>query len=305
MSNRGLQLGFNQGNPFILHASPGKYNINGLDGKLSTTGGSGGTPAFFQNFDALPTGNTSALDNWGACQVDNAQNFSSPNSYKNHAVLGSGSFGCSKVLAAGTSTPTQGDEVWFRTRLYFPTGFDFTSAGGGGDALKFLRIDSGPAGNGHGSHIDWYLRGGTATAAGTFDFILEGVASWLYGSGPTPIPSGIVRNSWYTIECYYKLHSVASSAIIRLWVNGLLICDTSANLPSGVPQRATLNSATDVVGNASNVNCAGFMFVTYWNPPLAPATQDAWVDDFTVYCSNINGRPNATDAHGNVYIGMA
>lgn len=266
---------------------------------------SSGTPTFFQNFDSSTVGTSSALDNWGACTVDNTQSFSSPNSYKCHGVAGSGAFGASKVMASNTSRPAQGDEVWFRVRCFFPVGFNFTGTGGGGDAIKFLRIDTGPVGSNTHSHIDWYLRAANATNAGYFDFIVEGSAqNWMFGVAPTPVPTQIVRGQWYTIETYYKLNATGTSAIVRLWINGTLVVDTSANLPIGVTKMATLANATYVIDNATNVNSAGLMFITYWNVQL-PATQDCWIDDFTVYCSNVNGPPSAHDAAGNAFIGMS
>lgn len=254
-----------------------------------------GTPAFFQNFELNATLNT-----WPVSAQSTAQSYSPTHSGRIDITAASTAPGGAANALSTSVQPTQGDEVWFRVRTFFPLGFDFTAS----PHLKFLRIDTGTvAGSGHGSHIDWYVRSGGPSAVGYFDFILEGVASWLYGGGsPTPLPTGIIRGQWQTWEVYYKLHSNAANAIIRMWRDGTLICDTSAGIPATTPTRATLNASTDIIGG-NNGLAGGFMHVTYWNGG-SPATQSWYIDDFTVYTS-LTGRPTATDASGNTYIGTA
>lgn len=287
---------------YRIAAVDGAGNVSAQATAISVTTLPGaGTPALFLNFDSLTVGSSSGLGTVGGAipTVDNAQSFSGANSAK--TTIASGAF-----FAGGYRTVTvqctQGDEVWFRFRTFFPTGFNFQAPGNG--HLKFMRIDTGPTSGASHSHLDWYLAAGSGTAAGFWDFILEGSAqSWLFGGTPTtPVPTGIVRNVWQTWEGYYKLHTVAASAIIRLWRDGVRIVDTSANIPSGVAARSTLNNATDVAGFDAGGNGGGFMMSTYWNGG-SPANQSWWIDDFTIYTSK-TGAPANVDSSGNPFIGM-
>lgn len=269
-------------------------HVIGSGGSVLAQGGGIGTPAFFQNFDALTPGSGDTL-NGQSGTVDNTVSYSSPNSTKSTIASGAFNFGWANALPI-TNQPAEGNEIWFRFRTFFPTGFDFTSS----PHLKFIRIDTGTTPNGHGSHIDWYILNGGSTAVGYFDFIYEGVNSWLFGgAAPTPVPTGIIRNQWQTWEVYYYLSSVASTAIIRFWRDGTLICDTSNNIPSGVGQRSTINSGYIVGGN--NGTAQGEMIITYWNGGSS-ATQSGNCDDFTVYTS-LTGDPVNRDANGNLFIG--
>jgi hypothetical protein len=254
----------------------------------------GGSPLVFFDFD---TGGVPFNGYNDGASIQTTQAYSGTKSCRISVTSASTLGGISQYTPG--YTPTEGDEVWFRIRTFFPAGFDFSAS----PKLKFLRIDTGSAPDGHGSHLDWYILNADGTNAGYFNWILEGVASWLWTDNPTtPLATGIVRDTWQTWEVYYKLHSSAGSAAIRLWRDGVLICDTTANLPSGTPTRATLNGSTHIIGN-SPVFQQGYMHVTYWNGG-APATESWYVDDFTVYTS-LSGLPSAFDAAGNRYIGMS
>lgn len=262
-----------------------------------------GTPALFQNFDSLTVGSSPPFSGIGTAIVDNAQSFSPPNSMRCDTTKGSFDLGISSCI---TQTVGVGAEVWHRFRIFFPLGFNFTAKGGGSaTALKFFRIDTGTSPAGHGSHIDWYLFDGNATGVGTFDWIYEGAGSgpsaWAFGGGGnTPIPSQIVRGQWITMERYEFLGSTAASAISRLWINGTLVCDTSANIPNGVPRHINL-VAGNVIGPTSQ-GAQGFAFCTYVNG-ASPATQSCWIDSWAIYTTVTTGPPTAIDAHGNVFIG--
>lgn len=334
--SRGLRIGFNQ-SPTTLVASPGKYGylaspgnvitttghssflLSAAEGGYSYTGkaatltqgtGGVGTPAYFNNFDSLTNGSSAPFNTFNFATVSNAQSFDSPNSVVSAVTKSSDSFGGGIALSTSIN-PTVGDEVWFRIRTFFPAGFNFTAKGGGSaTALKFMRIDTSPtsAATDH-SHIDWYLFDGNATSVGTFDWIYEGSAKggpgnlgWLFGGGGagTGISSGIIRGQWQTWEVYYKLAVTGSAAIIRFWRDGTLICDTSANIPASVPQLPTIITGNSIYGAFGNPG--GFMWSTYWNGG-SPVSQSAYCDDFTIYTS-LTGRPTATDANGNTFIGI-
>lgn len=274
---------------------------------VNSSGGFG-TPAYFNNFDALTPGATAPFNTFNFATVSNAQSYDAPNSVISTVSNGSFNFGGAYALSTSIN-PTVGNEVWFRIRLFFPTGFNFTAGGGpAANALKFMRIDTMPTSSSSDhSHIDWYLLGGNSTSVGGFDWIYEGSPSggpggtgWLFGGGSsTALPSGIIRNQWQTWEVYYKLETTGAASIIRFWRDGTLICDTSANIPSGVAQLPTIITGNSIYGAFGNPG--GFMWSTYWNGG-SPATQSAYCDDFTIYTS-LTGAPTATDSHGNVFIG--
>jgi hypothetical protein len=264
--------------------------------------GGGGTafvPSYRQNFDALTVGNSPGFNAFDFTTVSNAQSYSAPNSTVTTIASGATAVGFAQCLST-SEQPAEGNQVWFRIRTFFPTGFNFQAPGG--QHLKFMRIDTGlPANSGHGSHIDWYIFNGGVNNGGDFDWIYEGQSTWMFGGGgSTALPTGIVTGQWQTWEVYYRLSSVASTAIIRLWRNGTLICDTSANLPSGVTQLSTINSGYIVGGN--NSIAAGFMHVTYWNGG-APQTQSWYIDDVVINTS-LNAIPTQRDAAGNPFLGL-
>jgi len=187
---------------------------------------------------------------------------------------------------------TQGDEIWVRFRTFFPTGYDFSVS----TSLKFLRVDQGAnsgVNRGHGAHIDYYLQSANDTDVGFWNFIQEDIQSWMFAGAERP-PSGIIRNTWQTWNFYLLLHSVASSARVRLWCDETLIIDSNT--------RATLGAATNEVGSIADGNCQGVMFMTYWNGG-SPQAQSCYLDDWAI-STNISGAPTATDGAGNPWIGL-
>jgi hypothetical protein len=257
-----------------------------------------GIPAFSAGFDSLTPGAGDGLNVQGGI-VSNAQSYSAPNSSQATIAQGAFSAGFSQALPL-TNQPAEGNEVWHRIRTFFPTGFSFQAPGGA--HLKFLRIDTGLASSsGHGFHIDWYIFNGGVNAGGDFDWIYEGQNVWQFGgAGSTALPTGIVTGAWQTWERYELLSATAGTATSRLWRNGTLIYDTSANLPVGVTRLANLNTSYIVGGN--NGTAQGFMNITYWNGG-APQAQSWYIDDLTIYTS-LTGAPTSRDAAGNTYIGI-
>ncbi|MFO1394706.1 MAG: hypothetical protein U1F09_13155 [Steroidobacteraceae bacterium] len=249
------------------------------------------TPEISADFET-GSGPPAWFDTYGGGSTTTEQAYSGTKSLK--LTVNSGQFDVPWLAGKPTNRLGQGDEIWARFRTYFPAGYNFSA----GPHLKFFRIDVGsPASGGHGAHLDWYIRSGVspnqadATGVGVFDFIQEEIQSWLYDTDA--LPTGIVRGQWQTWNFYYKLHSVASSARIRLWRDNTLLVDTNA--------RATLGSSTTVVGCKTDGNAQGIMVVTYWNGG-APATQSFYLDDFVVATSA--SPPASTDSGGRIWIGV-
>lgn len=175
----------------------------------------------------------------------------------------------------------RGDELWFRVRTFFPTGFDYYSHSGGG-RLKFLRFSTLNAKTGKSEgYNDIYIdKKGSSTP---FKFIFEGENRWANVGKSSHWPS---FDLWETYEFYVKFDAVPKSegghALIRFWKNGELLAEIS--------DRKTLRSVESQVGRT--------LLFTYWNGG-APRTQSMWVDDLVL----TSERPQSKDSHGNPFIG--
>jgi len=259
------------------------------------------TPAYYQNFDTYSPGTSGILNTYGITAVDASQYYSSPNSARIDIANGSTAPGGAAEALVANINPAAGNEVWFRVRTYFPTGFNFSAT----PHLKFLRIETDPTSSHAPSHIDCYITGGNASAVGYFDFIYEGQATWMYGGGSTtPLPTGIVRGQWQTWEVYYYLSSSTTTAIWRMWRDGTLIMDTTRAIPSAGAALYNLSSGFNIPYNGAfgGAEVGGFMHVTYWNGGAAQA-QSWYIDDFTI-ATDLVSVPTAQDSYGNYYIGM-
>lgn len=177
----------------------------------------------------------------------------------------------------------EGDEIWMRYYLYFPAGFNFSATGIG---LKTMRIHTTPGtSSGFGGHIDVLIG---SNGLNIFNEVAgdDFVNYWLAQSGEAvPIRGNVVpTNTWHAIEQYVKFSSVPGNAIYRIWQNGTLVFEDTANI--------TLKSPTSV---------SDFNFVFgFWNGD-APATQSAYFDDFVV----ASDTPSNVDASGNPFIGLS
>jgi hypothetical protein len=174
-----------------------------------------------------------------------------------------------------------GDEIWFRVRTYFPSGFDYYSYSEGG-RLKFLRIHTvdGHTKENQGYNDIYIDEKGSSTP---FRYICECEHKW------TPIGTQeyLPRfDRWETYEFYVKLHPVPVSqggqAMIRFWKNGELMAE--------IRDRKTLK-------NMDSISQRTLLF-TYWNGG-APKTQSMWVDDVVL----TTRRPAAKDQYGNAFVG--
>ncbi len=187
----------------------------------------------------------------------------------------------------------EGDEIWYRVNVYYPTGWSF-SCKSCSQGMKFMRIKTASATGSSEGYIDTYIRGdnggsngndpGTGGAIVADSEILNG----FYGTGKTTqdivnLGTRINRNQWYTYEIYVKFSSVRGKGIYRIWQDGNLIFE---DLVAG-----TLLTPT----SQSNVA----LLYTYWNTG-APATQTSYVDDIVI----TNEVPSRKDAQGNPYIGV-
>ena len=171
----------------------------------------------------------------------------------------------------------EGDEIWFRAYVFFPSGFDFTTDSG---HLKTLRIHTKAPGSSSG------------TNEGYFDVLISGdlsVSSELetghFENNPDWKNRGevVTTGEWHALEMYVRYSSVPGEGIYRVWQNGTLVFEDT--------ETSTLRTP---------VSESDFIYIfSYWNGG-APRDQVAYIDDIVV----TSGRPAATDADGNPFIGL-
>lgn len=180
----------------------------------------------------------------------------------------------------------KGDELWIRTRLWFPEDFEFHTEG----RNKFFRfrahhLDEFGSEKSEG-YNDLYINGHPEETNFTpFHFIFEGSPEWYkMGSIDTYFDLG----SWNTVEMYLKLDNLKESeggdARVRVWFDGELIGDTG--------ERRTLKQTDSYL--------KWFYLFTWWGNSGAHKTQSFYVDDLML----TTDQPMAVDSEGNRYIGL-
>lgn len=257
--------------------------------KISGEGGVIGGKAESQNCKAL--GEEAFTTNAGGTVYSSDQAYSGGRSIKMTVQEGStgfGSFGGSlqfgKCEHIAGSDLGKGDEIWIRTRMYFPKGFEFNQGRNKYMRLRtYNNVDGKKISEGY---IDLYINGHPEhNNFKPFWFIFEGEQNWYYtGNRDDYFEFG----KWKTVELYLKLdnkkESEGGDARVRIWVDGKLIGDTG--------ERRTLKTATSFV--------TYFSLFTWYGNEGSPKTQSLYVDDFFLTVST----PEATDDYGNHYIGM-
>ncbi len=169
----------------------------------------------------------------------------------------------------------QGDEIWFRVYLYFPSGFDFSCTQCAG--LKAMRIHTAAPDLSNEGYLDVLIDNGLNVGSEITPDYFTNNPDWKNLGTP------VITEDWVAIEQYVKLSSVPGEAVYRVWQNGTLIKEDL--------QTETLRTA---------VSISDFIYLfSYWNG-TAPQTQKAYVDDVVV----TNETPGVVDASGNPFIGL-
>ncbi len=171
----------------------------------------------------------------------------------------------------------EGDEIWFRTYLYFPHGFPFSTDSG---FLKTMRIHTVSSNGDNEGYHDILIRdSGDHIVVGseiTGDWYANN-PDWKLNGGPT------TTGQWHALEHYVKFSSVSGEGITRVWQNGVLIKE---------------DTITKTLGSSTSQSDFIYLF-TYWNGG-APATVKAYVDDVIITSET----PSNVDAAGNPFIGL-
>ena len=170
----------------------------------------------------------------------------------------------------------QGDEIWYRAWIYYPTGFDFSHGGVGIKTLRIATKNSGGKGEGH---FDMLTKGSEGVTVSMEQSRTEfhSKNDWK-GIGPKITP-GV----WHAFEYYAKLSSVSGKGVYRAWVDGKLILE---------------DTTTPTIKSSSSYLPYAYLW-SYYNGG-APQDQQAYVDDLII----TNETPSAIDSHGNRFIGV-
>lgn len=175
----------------------------------------------------------------------------------------------------------EGEEIWYRVWVFFPTGFDFSC--NCTEGIKFLRTRTKSASGEFEGSWDYYLQPqGVVMATGVNNKEFYENHPWPY-EDIRGLGESIRTGEWHAYEHYIKLSSVSGKGIIRAWQDGNLIFEDT--------KTATLKSSTSTASLAT--------IWTYWNNK-APKTQSAYLDGVII----TNEPPSAKDSKGNPYIGV-
>lgn len=183
----------------------------------------------------------------------------------------------------------EGDEIWFRAWVYYPTNFDFSSSSSEG--MKFMRIHVASAnGDNEGYHHNYIKDGGNKGKLFIGGEVRGNDGKTIFDNKSKAqlrgtSDAGIVQISlgqWHSYEQYVRFDSTPGKGIRRTWFDGQLVMEDKKTATLGSP------------GSYSD-----FIYIwTYWNGG-APKTQTAYIDDVII----TSDQPNNTDSKGNPFIG--
>ncbi|WP_111641475.1 hypothetical protein [Marinimicrobium alkaliphilum] len=190
---------------------------------------------------------------------------------------------------AGGRHLTRGDELWVRTRLFFPVGFEFMDRG----RHKFLRarhysmVDGQKISEGY---LNLYINPQVNDPEyKPFAYILEAhVPGGLRWASVGESRHFFQLGQWHTVEYYVKLDTVTAAdggqALIRVWVDGELIGE--------IDNRITLINPDSWVES--------LYYFTYWNDEGPDRTMHFYADDIVI----TSDTPADRDEQGNPFIGV-
>lgn len=169
----------------------------------------------------------------------------------------------------------EGDEIWYRTYIYFESGFNFAAE----PAIKIMRVwTASDAGDNQG-YLSIYKNNGTYDSDPPE--IQRNNEPYTGGTSISYTGTNLSVGSWQCLEMYVKF-STSQDGIFRIWKDGTLISeDTSHNTMVEATSKSTF-----------------VYFMSWWNGG-SPAAQNEWVDDIVI----TNEKPANQDSHGNYMIG--
>jgi len=176
-----------------------------------------------------------------------------------------------------------GDELWIRSRIYLPAGFEYNLQG----RNKFLRLRVFHEENGAAvseGYNDLYIDGSDPNGS-PWAFIFEGRQQWLVlGTGPG---DALEIGKWHTIEMHLVLDNLkgseGGSALVQVWFDDRLLGESS--------ERATLKQVDSYM--------SFFYYFTYWDNLGAHRDTDVFIESIVM----TSEKPLNVDAAGNHYLG--
>jgi hypothetical protein len=250
-------------------------------GALAVASGTANAWTIERNMDSLSVGAFAGEGFFDPVKVSSDVAYSGTKSAKLPVSGGTDAWGSFGGVFTFPQAMARGAEAWFRVRVYWPQGFDYTAPGAGG-RLKFLRFHTATSGGSNIGYDDIYINGPGSNPQ--FQYIYETVDQWVtLGGAAEQIKFGV----WETYEFYVKFDTASvaqgGQGRVRFWKNGNLVRD--------ITDKVTLSQSTGKIDSA--------LLFTYWNGN-APKTQSLYVDDVVI----TNDTPASRDSLGNPFIGM-
>lgn len=183
---------------------------------------------------------------------------------------------------------SEGDEIWYRARWFFPMGWQFTS----GSGMKLMRIGLVSKENRSRGYWDIYIDNPTLRIEPHTDLGVakKGFNAYKYNESSLIVGSHgqhgevVKMDTWNTYEIYVKFSAQSENSIIRIWQEGLLVFECKGVVP-------TLSESTDK---------SNFVLIGNYFNGTGPKTQSAYVDDVTI----TSQRPEHKDSSGNFFLGL-
>lgn len=183
----------------------------------------------------------------------------------------------------------EGDQIWGRAWVYFPTGFPLNSS------PKVIRIMAGGPGS-VGADYVWGDGSGPPLAlltqgvsGGTRDYYIDPTGShpsWGWVGGASDTAANFKMGQWNSLEMYVKFSSSKTVGKVRVWLNGNPLWDVTDN---------TIGSY------GPEGNTPTFEVWSNWDTS-PPSNANTWIDD--IVFTTDPAVASVTDSRGNKMIGL-
>lgn len=220
-----------------------------------------------------------------------------------------GGFGGWIHLTSRSLQVTQGQHLWWRMRIYFPSDWSW-SRGDSGDQVKFMRLEHTASGqridlyvlNGNATFYNGETKVGGASVCAGYAFRNEFAARPNADTDFTtnrPLTAG----AWHFVEQYLYAHSDGSQAIRRMWVDGHFVREQVGGEVKWIDAQGNVRTKTitavPTLQNSGDAITMPFPF-TYWNGG-APKNQTCYLQDMVFHTTPAT--LPSTDEFGNPFIG--
>lgn len=167
---------------------------------------------------------------------------------------------------------TEGDELWYRAWLYFPSDFVYNPDHG----AKGLRVRVYSNSGSSEGYYNIYPNASGIT-------IHQGVDGPAFSDNNANKKFSPALKNWEALEIYIKFSATPGKGIYRVWRNGNLLFE---------------DKKTKTLGASNSKAKEAFIF-RLWSNYDSPVTQSNYIDDVIL----TNEQPSTRDAYGNPFIG--